>query len=60
MGPIRAGKRGITIAPVRWRFGPDDFQSAGDGVVSVASAKAVVPAEVLLLKGGGFRHRAQG
>ena len=59
MGPRRAEK-GITIAPIRWRFGPDDFQSAGDGVVSVASAKAVGPAKVLLLKGGGFRHRAQG
>ena len=60
MGPIRVEKEGVTIAPFRWRFGPDDFQSAGDGVVSVASAKAVGPAEVLLLKGGGFRYRAQG
>ena len=58
MGLIRA-EEGITIAPMRWSFGPDDFQSAGDGVVTDASAKAVGPAEVLLLKGSGFRHRSQ-
>ena len=60
MGPTAAEKEGITIAPVRGRFRPDDFQSARGGVVGVASAKAVGPAKVLLFNGSTFRGSAQG
>jgi len=59
-GRLEEKRRGVTIAPFCGRLGPDDFQSAGDGVITSASAKTVGPAQVLLLKGGGFRLRARG
>jgi hypothetical protein len=49
----------VTIAPFRWCLGPDDFQTAGDSVISVSSANAVSPPKVLHLKCSVFRGRTQ-
>ena len=49
----------VTIAPFRWCLGPDDFQTAGDSVISVSSANAVSPSKVLHLKCSVFRGRTQ-
>src|ERR1700676_2147310 len=39
----------VVVAPLHWGSGPCALQPAGDGVGSVAVAKAVLPAEALLL-----------
>ena len=44
-----------TVAPPRRRAGPDDFQPAGDRVAALAVAKAVPPAQALLLDSGALR-----
>src|SRR3984893_18674952 len=43
------------VAPLRWRAGPGDFQSAADRVTPFAGAKATLPAQALLLDAGSFR-----
>ena len=43
------------VAPLRRRRGPGDFQAAADRVTAFAGAKAVRPAEALLLDAGRFR-----
>ena len=43
------------VAPLRRRRGPDDFQAAADRVIAFAAAKAVLPAQPLLLDGSAFR-----
>src|ERR1700739_4717616 len=48
----------VVIAPLRRRCGPDDFEAAGNRVTCFARAKFVLPAEILLLDGGGFRLSA--
>jgi hypothetical protein len=45
------------VAPLRGRGGPGDFQAAGDRVAAFAGAKAVLPAQALLLEAGRFRLR---
>ena len=42
------------VAPLRRRRGPDDFQAASDRIVGVATAKAVHPAEPLLVDRSPF------
>src|SRR5712691_11804376 len=43
------------VAPLRRRRGPNDFQAAANRVPALARAKFALPAETLLLDGGGFR-----
>ncbi len=45
------------VAPLRGRGAPGDFQAAGDRVGALAGAKAVLPAQALLLEAGRFRVR---
>ncbi len=45
------------VAPLRGRGGPGDFQAAGDRVSALAGAKAVLPAQALLVEAGRFRGR---
>ena len=47
-----------TVAPLRRRGGPGDFQAAGDRVAAFARAEAVLPAEALLFEAGRFRLSA--
>jgi len=49
-----------TVAPLGGRLGPDDFQTAGGGVFSIAGPERVGPPEVLLLDGSPLRRRAVG
>ena len=50
--------REVAVAPRRRRRGPDHFQAAGDRVHAVSGAKAVLPAEALLLDGRALRLRS--
>ena len=43
------------VAPLSRRAGPDNFQAAGNRVISFACAKFALPAEALFLDGSGFR-----
>lgn len=56
----RRKQKGLTITPIRWGLGPNDFQATGCRVIRVAGAKTVGPAQVLLVDPSGFRHRTQG
>src|SRR5580693_3493891 len=50
--PGRGGKE--AVAPLRWRGGPDDFESTADRVTTVTVAKFVLPSQALLLDVGAF------
>ncbi len=42
----------VVVVPLRRVGGPCAFQPAGDRVAAIAAAKAVLPAEALLLEAG--------
>src|ERR1700747_946311 len=46
------------VTPLRRRTGPDDFQAAGERIRALAGAKAVLPAETLILDGSTLRLRS--
>src|ERR1035441_4452661 len=46
------------VAPLPRRRTPSNFQAAADRVVAVAAAIGVVPAQALLLDGGGLGYGA--
>jgi hypothetical protein len=52
--------KGLTITPLRWSFGPDDFRSGGGGVISIAGTEAVLPSQILLLNRCSFWSWSQG
>src|SRR5271168_4468418 len=42
------------VAPLRWGCGPNDFQSAADGVSATTFTEFILPAEALVLYVGTF------
>src|ERR1700679_849642 len=46
------------VAPLGRRRGPGNFETAGVGIAPLSGAEAALPAEALLLDGGGLRFRA--
>ena len=45
----------VLVGPLGWLAGPGDFQATGDGVAALAGAKAVLPAEALVLQASRLR-----